>query len=371
MANQWISSLCGCCIVWCAAVASPVGEASQTNFLFDRVISWADGSAERVQVGRDGYFRLDGRKVRLVGVDIGTTGFSNAYFKADSLAIIDKELACLQKAGIRVIHANFGYAGYRKEAECYRPLLDRLSQHKMLVFPLLSGKWLPHFGDLSQPDFPIGGSDSLSQWTARWCAIMTNYPNVVAVAAENELDIPLKLPAVPVPQSYTAANTAAYMRLLTSDIRSRLAVPVVTKLVGEVNANWPWRPDIKEAVLPFSDFPCLDLYYPTVPELNRHLDAVLDWLKARGHRTNGFWVGEANAGKGNAPRSADFHSGYLESMFERGAALVCLWVANRVKEPSSAFFDADGNPREALVKLAGEIRRLQVPGEGPESVPVN
>src|ERR1041385_9037303 len=170
-----LSFLAACVVALVSPWTSHAAETNTTAFLCDRQIQWADGTREHVQVGRDGYFRLDGKKVRLVGIDIGTTGLSNAYFKANSLAIIDKELSYLETAGMRVIHANFGYAGYRKEAECYRPLLDLLYKHKMLAFPLISGKWLPYFGSLTHADFKIDGIDSLSQWAVRWCAVMTNY----------------------------------------------------------------------------------------------------------------------------------------------------------------------------------------------------
>jgi len=339
-----------------AMLAKPA-PANGTGYLLSRTIQWADGTSEHVQIGRDGFFRLNGTKVRLVGIDLGTTGLSGDYFHPSSLAIFERELGYLRSTGIRLVHVNFGYAGYKKEAGCYSGLLDLLYQHKMLVFPLISGKWLPNFDSLTNADFVIGGQDSLGQWARRWCAVMTNYPNVVAIAAENELDIPLKEPA----QKYTAGGVSAYMRFLTSIIRSELCVPVVTKLVGEVNASWPWRPDIKEAVLPFSDVPCLDLYYPTVVELDAHLKAVLQWLDEKAAKTNGLWIAEANAGTGNAPRSADFGTAYVENMFSNGASVVCLWVANRVQNPEWAFFDAAGNPGPTLLRMAPDIGRLQAP----------
>lgn len=355
--------LMACSVMVLTVISSSAAEIEKHDFLFDQTITWADGTAEHIQVGRDGYFRLEGKKVRLVGIDIGTTGLAGVYYTDANLAIIDKELGYLQRAGIRVIHVTFGYEGYQKEAEHYPKLLDLLYKHKMLAFPMISGKWLPNFGNLTEPDFRIGGADSLRQWVTRWCAVMAAYPNVVAVAAENELDIPVK------PQAYTAADVTAYMQLLTTSIRTALHVPVVSKLVGEVNATWPWRPDIKEAVLPFSDVPVLDVYYPTVPELNSHLDAVVTWLKAKGYDANGMWITEANAGTGNAPRSADFSTEYLQSMFNHGASLVCLWVANRVKDPAVAFFDADGNPGNSLSRIAPNLRKLQEPLPEQPAVP--
>jgi hypothetical protein len=48
-------------------------------------------------------------------------------------------------------------------------------------------------------------------------------------------------------------------------------------------------------------------------------------------------------------------------MFARGASVVCLWVANRVRNPAYAFFDAAGKPGAALLRIAPHIRKLQAP----------
>jgi hypothetical protein len=347
--------------LWITPLRVRADGAEDGAFLLDKVIRWADGTSEHVQVDRDGFFHLDGKLVRLVGIDIGTTGLAKPYYSAESLAVLDKELAYLEASGFRVIHATFGYEGYGKEAKSYKPLLDLLYKHKMLAFPLIAGKWLPNFGNLANADFRIGEKDSLSQWATRWCAVMSLYPNVVAVAAENELDSSLKPPLVPAPQKYTAADAAAYIKLLTTIVRAELHVPVVTKLMGEVNASWQWRPDIKEALLPLSDTPCFDVYFPTVQELNKQQDALLTWLKHKGRPTRGIWIAEANAGTGNEPRSADFSTAYLETMFAHGSSLVCLWVANRVKNPGWSFFDSSGIPGEPLSKIAADLPRLQAP----------
>ena len=45
------------------------------NYIFDKVITWHDGSSEHVQIGADGFFRLDGEKKRLVGIYI----YQNPY----------------------------------------------------------------------------------------------------------------------------------------------------------------------------------------------------------------------------------------------------------------------------------------------------
>ena len=53
-----------------AASSEPAKSNTQSggNYLLDRVITWADGSTEQVQIGRDGFFRLNGEKKKLIGI---------------------------------------------------------------------------------------------------------------------------------------------------------------------------------------------------------------------------------------------------------------------------------------------------------------
>ena len=46
-------------------------QAEEGGYLLDRVVEWGDGTTEHIQIGDDGFFRLDGVKRCLVGIDIG------------------------------------------------------------------------------------------------------------------------------------------------------------------------------------------------------------------------------------------------------------------------------------------------------------
>jgi len=81
-------------------VKPPKAEAA-VSYLFDRTVKWADGTTERVQIGSDGIFRLDGTARRLLGMDTGTSGFSGSYYSASNLALMEKEVTYLQSKGVR------------------------------------------------------------------------------------------------------------------------------------------------------------------------------------------------------------------------------------------------------------------------------
>lgn len=161
-----------------AAPAQPIEPASQNAYLLDKAITWADGSTEHVQIGRDGYFILDGEQKQLVGIDLSLYdmpfGEGGQFWLPENLAVYDKILTYAQAAGIRVVHLQMQYiywwlpsisketnfpSSCPEEATAYKTLLDLLYQHKMLVIPGIYGKWQPGFENLVNPDF---------QWSLWW-----------------------------------------------------------------------------------------------------------------------------------------------------------------------------------------------------------
>ncbi len=305
-----------------------------SGYLFDKVVEWPDGSAEHVQIDDDGFFRLNGIKRKLVGLDIGTIGLSGWFHEPGNLAIIDKELAYLESVGVRLIHVNVYYVGYETELERYSGLLDLLYEHKMLIVPLIIGKWMPNFGDLNEVDFQIGAEDSMGGWATRWATVMAGYSNVVAVFVENELDYRLD------GQAYTANAAATYMEFLTGIISANLDAPILTKVMGYFDEGI--ADDIKEAVLPYADLSSFDTYRDTASEMGSRIDETKTWLGVRGYPITGWWMGEMNAGSGNAPNTAAFSTAFIEAAFDRDVAVVFLWTGNRVTELTAAFFDVMG-----------------------------
>ena len=186
---------------------SPV-EASDISYFFDRTIEWNDGATERVQIGDDGFFYLDGDKRRLVGMDMGhwnlPYGEGGQFYIPENLAIYDKELSYLNSIGVRLVHINLVYTanwspGISAEQERYEAFLDLAYKHKMFVIVHVVGKYFWNFGSLEDPNFDIRDGDLMGEWVDRMCQILSDYPNsnVVAIIADNELDYPLWPPDVP------------------------------------------------------------------------------------------------------------------------------------------------------------------------------
>jgi hypothetical protein len=145
-----------------AASTEPSKSTTQTkgDYLLDREITWADGSKERVQIGEDGFFRLDNEKKSLVGMYLSTQlpyGEPGQFWLPENLQILDKELNYLESIGVRLIRIDLRYVRWwlkdtKEEEEAYTTLLDLIYTHKMLLIPGLHAKWMPGFGDLANPN---------------------------------------------------------------------------------------------------------------------------------------------------------------------------------------------------------------------------
>jgi hypothetical protein len=108
-------------------------QADNGGYLFDKVITWADGSTEHVQIGKDGFFRLNGEKRRLMGMFLDLqslpTGDYGQFYLPSNMAMYEKELAYLRSIGVRLIHFELGYVyghtgSFAAEQKAYKDLLD-------------------------------------------------------------------------------------------------------------------------------------------------------------------------------------------------------------------------------------------------------
>jgi hypothetical protein len=225
------------------------------------------------------------------------------------------------------------------------------------VLPLFTAKWLTEFNDLYEVDFRLPDGDSLSEWAIRWCSVMSDYPNIIAVSIENELDYRLK------EQTYTASDAANYMSFLTEIFRGQLQVPILTKLVGHFPGGE--QDAIKEAVLPYVDLVGFDSYAGSPQIMGDMANDIQLWMEKRGYSTEGWWMTETNTLSNGIISADEFGVPYLESIFNHGASVVFLWPANRVKEPGTAFFYFDGVPRPVLIQIAEEIGNIQSATNSP------
>jgi hypothetical protein len=269
---------------------------------------------------------------------------------------------------LRYIRWWLPHGSIEKEEAAYRALLDLLYQHKMLVMPQLAAKAMPNFGNLTETNFSwevwTGTdlvTDSIGMWTERWSQVVSEYPNVVGVVTENELDYPLPAEELshlknPRPQQYTPAAAHAYMEYVVSIIKSRTDVPVVVKLIAH---RWS-HPEIKLACLGTTDLTGYTSYAPTPEKMNYNLDELMTWLGDEGHPTDGWWCLELN--NGCPPiRLDNFSSEYIQCVFDHGASIAMLWPSNWSIDTTWQLFDDSGVPHPKLVEIGQELNILQAP----------
>ena len=378
-------------VILCLAVVFPAGEvlvpqtarADDGGYLLDKVIEWPDGSIEHVQIGKDGFFRLDGVKRRLVGMCIYTYempyGDTGQCWLPENLAIYDKVLAYLESAGVRLIHFDMRYIRWWvpsmpaeagppynslvEERQAYEAILDLMYQHNMLVIVELAGKWQPNFGSLKTLDFSWAAwyqTDTMGAWAGRWIDVVAQYPNVVAVRAEDELDYPLSADMGIEPaedQEYGLREASDYLDFLLDIIRPKIDAVVIHSLTDDLKDN----PDIKSMCLDKIDHPSFNCHHNSPEELTSRLHTLLPWLEQEGYPGTGWWCTEMS--KAYPPDNADFTVDFIETVFDHGASLVTLFEANNEHEEYNrwAFFDSSGDPKPQMVKVAQDIGRLQVP----------
>ena len=353
------------------------------SYLLDKTITWADGTTEHVQIGNDGYFRLNGVKRNLVGIELGCNPpYGYQIYSPDNLAFFDKELGYLQSQGIRIVHMNMLYVGWDSwttniENERMTPLLDLFYKHKMLVLPEITGKWMPNFDNLDEPNFTIDvwtstakTTDTMMAWADRWAKVVSRYSNVVAVVSENELDYKLKSADFPQvsnepDQEYTAINVQSYLSMLNKILRSYfLNTPIITKL--SVDPLMAMEPDIKRICLSLTDIPCFDMYSSNPAGIDSYCSELADWLKNNNYPQTGWWITEMNKLADSYPLrwsydTDNFTTEYMQKAFAGGCSLICLWCGFNSTNTDASFFESTGDPKNALKEVCAQLNELQSP----------
>ena len=372
--KRWLAVVLCIALVFPTAGFSGVGVAMAEGetYLFNKVIEWNDGTTEHVQLDDDKFFVIDGEKRRLVSIQLMTShlphGEQNGqFYLTENMAILEKELTYLESVGVRLVHVDLRYVRWygdhsvEFEDEVYTEFLDLLCQHKMLVIPMITGKWMPNFNNLTNPDFSWGlwdETDSMGAWARRWAEIVSRYPNVVGVIADNELDSPLTAARHwdpnAVDQEYGPSEVRDYLSFLT-DILRPIGVPILHKLMAN-----PLSLDIKSACLTATDFPSFTVYDKGAKDMNANLDSLVLWLEQSGCSASGWWCMELN--NGWPPTNIeDFNMHYVDSVFDHGAAIATLFPSNWTGEPTWSFFDDNGDPVPKLREIAPEFARWQMP----------
>ncbi len=341
------------------------------EYLLDKVITWNDGNTEQVQILKDGFFRLDGEKKKLIGMGLGTSqppaGRYGEFFLARNMATYEKELAYLQSINVRLIHVELNYIiqythTVDGEQKAYKDLLDLIYRYKMLVIPEIELHGAYANGDFSNCVlYTIDGvKDTPQLWAARCMDTISRYDNVVGMVVENELDIKMKKADSGYQgfkdQVYTAQDVTNHLTSLIEIVRSKFEGPVIHKLAG----TWLIEPEIKKAALDVTDLGAFDCYASSSDRMDSFLEELQAWLNNAGHPSTGWWCMEFNAGW--APVVWDgLDSSLIQSIFDHGATIAIFYVSNWSTEPASQLFGNDGNPNEQLVRLARDFDKLQAP----------
>ncbi len=349
-------------------------DGANVGYLYDRVINWADGSSEHIQIDKEGFFHIDGTKKNLVGMYLSKRlpygDVSGQFYLPENLAFLDKELTYLESAGIRLVRIELPYLRWwlpdvADEKAAYSALLDLIYKHRMLVIPGIYSKWIGGFNDLETPDFYRGlqingkwvpDADSLGKWAERWVEVVKKYPNVVAVCAENELDYKLKAADyswLEKDQRYTAERVADYMTFLTGILR-QVDVPITHNLMAN-----RIEPEIKQVCLESIDIPAFDCYENSSERLDTVLTDFLPWVGV----TDGWWCLELNY-RCKTCRYWDvagFNNDYIDTIFNHGGRVAILFWSSDAVNPQCGFFDNNGDPKQELIQIVSEIERLQAP----------
>jgi len=324
-------------------------------YIFDKWITWADGSKEHVQIG-DGFFILNETKRRLVGFVLGLTGVPDPFWSAENLALFDKELAYLESIGVRLIsEVNLFFVGADENNQRirYKAVLDLLYKHKMLFTAMITDRYNPGF-DCSI-NRVITGTYTMGNWTRNWVSIANEYPNLVGILVEDEMDdFQHSNP------SYMPEQVRDYMKWLMDLIKSLTDVPVSAKLVHD---DWI-SPETKALLLPLNRGPSsVSCYGPDLTTFNNSLTAWENVLQKNGRPTTDWWAPEHNKmDLSVSPWDVDtphYTIEYAELVLNHGASLVALFVMNRQQNPSWAFFDGNGDPVDTLLTIAPQISGLQ------------
>jgi len=357
-----------------ACIFTSCAPSYSRQYIFEKNVKWADGSSEFIQIDKHGNIFIDGLPEKLIGIQLSTHlpyGEINQFYIPENMALLEKELTYLENAGFRLIRIEPPYIRYwgksiSDEQKAWQSLMDMLYQHKMLVISCFIAKWFDGFEDLHTPDFSwqlisnmdkkrLIYTDSISQWATRFARIMVNYPNVIAVQVENELDYKLTKEDIGYDakdQNYTVSGVSNYMKMLTDIFNSILYVPLTHNLVPSFNEI-----SIKFAALDYVDIPAFDCYAKTTAELDNNLYYFLKWMRI----PDGWWCMEINYAvtkvdnTGKAVWTLDsnrMNTDFINTVFNRGAALAILFWSNDCNNENWAFFDDRGEPKPVLKEIA-------------------
>ncbi len=367
------------CLVFVSSALSVVVpqavHAAEEGYLFDRVITWADGTTEHVQIGKDNFFYLDGLKKHLVGMNFipvnpnqSETVDKWSFWLPANMAFFEKQFAYLQSIGVRIICTRFddcGWAGAEVESTAFQNFFALLKKYKMLAVFQIPCSYKSGFNDAminhTMPSLPMwGGGETLDARLNRQLPMLAKFDNIVAIGCENELDY--LAPGM----TYNADDVTVYMTYLIGMVKNN--TPLLT--THNVMDDCTIEPTIKQAALKLVDIPSFDPYRATPADITTIMESTTASLGA----TNGWWaleIGENNRGRPDWEFDENLVTGeFIDASFEAGATASFLFTNfSPDNNDKLQYFDSNGDPKPNLTGIAAEISRLQAPLSQPVTIP--
>ncbi|MGB8707167.1 MAG: hypothetical protein WCD72_04355, partial [Dehalococcoidia bacterium] len=367
--KKWLCAvLCLVSVFSASGFAVPqAAHADEEGYLFDRVITWADGSTEHVQIDSDGFFILNGVKKRLVGFEDWLEADFSAgdhFWDSANQTLYQKEFAYMASKGVRLVHLNLAYTGYNQEADL-DGILTLAYNNKLLIIAQEQFKWntnnfSPNMGDLDPVDFSLG-SETVSQALPKWVNKVTSYPNVVIICFECEMDGGTFGDIFP-NQMYTPESCANYFAMATSIIKANTDLPIVSKLLDDQYSQS--RINLQNVILPFSAVPCFDAYEDSSSVFTAKLQAMQSWAKQKGNGRQ-TWLLEMSSPNRNPPQATQVTKAVIDACLATNVSVLCLAPANRCNIANNSFFDTSGNPIANTDTLMANMATWQAPISQP------
>lgn len=336
-----------------------------TTYVVDKTITWGDETTEHLQVDTDYNIYLNGVRRNLVGIDIheDTPSGSDVYETAE-LNYYDEIMTYLESIDVRVVHIQIKPWGTLSTT--YTALFDLAYEHHMLVYCLITCRWFMPV-DLATANFEIDTGYYVDDFVEEACNLLNTYDNILAISADNELD--LMHTEYYGSENYTVGAATAYIHLVADEIKAHSpGVPVTTKLVGSPDYGG-FREQCRNAFWPYVDFLSFDTYANTLTYYGQIAAYLRTWQddNTTYPDTQNMWFSETNAGV-YPSEALNYSHDYIDAVTDDGVNVVLLWTSYYPSSTTNGFFNSDGSPKASLISLATELGRIQYPaGDAPET----
>jgi hypothetical protein len=207
----------------------------------------------------------------------------------------------------------------------------------MLIKPIICNRGVgTGWDNLTTTDWIMTGSTKLSDSLTTTVNLLKAKTNVVALGLENEPDV---IGAY----TYNSSQARDYMSLLFSTTMALTTLPLITKF-GYYNLD-VFALSVQNAIVPYTQIACMDMYYDTVAGFTDESDAFRTWYLTK-NKPSQMWITEANYFEhvGDTFNATLLTESMVEEILAHNASVVMLFNTYSSLLPDANFFDSDGEP---------------------------